>query len=237
MRAALVALMLLGGTAAADSVPQGFTAWPSSISPDKKLGVIVPDIDHVKDGERQNKLIELATGKVVAVIEADTVFAHQNHATIAPKWTQDGTLIWYVDGKWGSFALVVLHLENGVVKWQTDVREAAVKQVLEAARKAKPAAYAAAKEQGKRTGSWYRDGFAIEVRPKMSLAGTDLADSPYVKGPKPALPLQLVIELTSDPKNLDDYPKAAKLEGTMTATLGANGKLTFSKLTLAKVTL
>ena len=47
----LVVLALCVGVAAATPVPSGFKIWPSSISPDGKLGVIVPDVDHLKDNE------------------------------------------------------------------------------------------------------------------------------------------------------------------------------------------
>lgn len=192
---------------------------PSSISPDGRYGVTVSE----QPGDHANQLVEVASGKVLAELSSDVAFEHQNHATIDPKWSADGkTLVWYVDGKWGSFAVVVVRIENGAVKWQTNVRELGVLRALEAARKANPKAYALAKQQGETSGSWFRDGFAIEVRPEVSGKS------------KSALPLRVSITMTSDPKQLDSYPKAARLAGTMSAVLGADGALTFSKLVITR---
>lgn len=225
MSRALIVALLVGISSVAGAAPiaEGFTVWPGSISPDGKLGVLVPDEDHVDDAiPHQNALVEIATGRVLAVIDEDTVFAHQNHATIAPRWSADGsTLVWYVDGKWGSFAFVVISVHRGAVRWQVNVRERAVAAVLAAVRAANPKAAAAAKAHGERYGSWYRDGLTIEVRPAAEHRG------------KPTLPLGVVIELTSDPKQLDDFPEAARLSGTMSAVLGRTGKLAFSALRLA----
>jgi hypothetical protein len=212
-------LCSLASSAVARNLPDGFKVVAASISPDGKLGVIAPDLDHVKDREHQNKLIEIATGKVLAVIDADTAFEHQNHTTLSPKWSDDGSLlVWYVDGKWGSYALVLVRLEHGAVTSQINARELAVAEALRAAKQASPMAYAAARQEGKDNGSWFRDGFAIEVRPEAS------------ETTKLALPMKLVIEMTSNPKEMDSYPKAARFSGKLTGVVGADGKLTFSKL-------
>lgn len=214
-------LCVFAGSAAARNLPDGFTVVPASISPDGKLGVIAPDLDHAKEHEHQNKLVEIATGKVLAVIDADTAFEHQNHTTLLPKWSKDSSLlVWYVDGKWGSYALVLLRLEHGAVTSQINARELAVAEALRAAKQANPMAYAAAKQEGKDEGSWFRDGFAIEVRP----------EDPETT--KPALPMKLAIEMTSTPKEMDSYPKAARFSGKLTGVVGADGKITFSKLAI-----
>jgi len=216
----LVVVVLCVGVAAA-TPPPGFKIWPSSISPDGKLGVIVPDVDHLKDKERQNKLVEIATGKVIATLAAETVFDHQNNTDITPSWSKDGTLLeWKADGKWGSLMLVLVRVDHGAVKDQIDVREAAVTAALAAANKANPKAYAAAKKEGEGNGSWFRDGFAIDVRQDHEGA--------------PSLPFKLVIELTSNPKEIDDYPAAARLKGTMTGTVGVDGKISFGAFVVAK---
>jgi len=213
MRSFVIVAMCVGA-AYATPLPAGFTIVPSSISPDHKLGVIAPDFDHVKEHERQNKLVEIATGKVVATIAADTRFEHENNTDIKPVWSSDGKwLEWRADGKWGSVALVLLEIDHGAVKRQIDVREPAVKAALAAAKKANPKAYAAARKEGEGEGSWFRDGFAIDVHPDH-------------EGP-PSLPFKFVIELTSNPKELDSYPVAARLAGTMTGTVDANGELAF----------
>lgn len=212
-------LCCLAGSAAARNLPDGFQVVAASISPDGKLGVIAPDLDHAKEREHQNKLVEIATGKVLAVIDADTAFEHQNHTTLSPRWSEDGSLlVWYVDGKWGSYALVLLRIDHGAVTAQINARELAVQEALRAARQASPKAYAAAKQEGKDEGWWFRDGFAIEVRPEVAETA------------KIGLPLKLVIEMTSNPKEMDSYPKAARLSGKLTGVVGADGKLTFGKL-------
>ncbi|HEV7557023.1 MAG TPA: hypothetical protein VGO00_16265 [Kofleriaceae bacterium] len=217
----LVVVALCVGVAAATPLPPGFKIWPSSISPDRKLGVIVPDVDHLKDNQRQNQLVDIATGKVIATLAADTVFEHQNNTDIKPSWSKDGTLLeWMAEGKWGSLVLVLVRVDHGAVKDQIDVREAAVTAVLAAANKANPKAYAAAKKEGAGEGSWFRDGFAIDVRQDHEGA--------------PSLPFKIVIELTSNPKELDDYPVAARLKGTMTGTVGVDGKLGFGPFVVAK---
>jgi hypothetical protein len=196
--------------ATAAPLPDGFEVVAKS--PDGKLGVLVPDTDHLQEGVRQNAVVELATGKVVATIAADTIFQHESHADIRARWS-GSTLVWYVDGKWGSYALVVLTFDHGV--HQFDVREAAVAKALAAMRAARPKVYADVKALGGQMGSWYRDGFAIDVRP--------------ANPGKPGLPLAIVIEMTSNPKEMDDVPT---LEGNMTGTVGVDGNLTVSKLTL-----
>jgi len=217
----LVVVALCVGVAAATPLAPGFKIWPSSISPDGKLGVIVPDVDHLKDKERQNKLVDIATGKIVATLAAETVFEHQNNTDIKPSWSKDGTLLeWMAEGKWGSLMLVLVRIDHGAVKDQIDVREAAVTAALAAANKANPKAYAAAKKEGEGNGSWFRDGFAIDVHQDH-------------EGP-PSLPYKLVIELTSNPKEIDSYPMAARLKGTMTGTLGVDGKFSYGPFVVAK---
>src|SRR5262245_29240529 len=148
MRSVLL-VAIIATVAAAAPLPPGFAVLPQSISPDKKLGVIAPDVDHLVDKQHQNKLIEIATGKVIATIDAETVFEHENHADITPAWSSDGSLLeWYIGGKWGSFELIVIRVEHGAVTQQIDVREAAVKTALANALKANPKAYAAAKKEG-----------------------------------------------------------------------------------------
>jgi hypothetical protein len=212
-------LCTLTGSAIARNLPDDFEVVSASLSPDGKLGVIAPDRDHVKDRDHQNKLVEIATGKVLAVIDADTAFEHQNHTTLSPRWSDDGSLlVWYVEGKWGSYALVLLRLEHGAVTWQLNARDRAVQEALRAAKQANPTAYAAAKQEGKDEGAWFRDGFAIDVRPE------------ELDATKIALPLRLVIEMTSNPKDMDSYPSAARFSGKLTGVVGIDGKLTFSKL-------
>jgi hypothetical protein len=224
-RLVFIAVLVAGlAPARARPLPDGYRVVASSISPDGKLGVIAPDRDHAvapgHDLDRdRNQLVDLATGKVLAAIDAPVAFERQGHTTLAPAWSADGTLLlWYVDGKWGSYALNLLRVDRGAVTAQWNLRELAVRHALAAARRAHPAASAAAQREGKGAGAWFRDGLAIDVRPV-------LAD-----GQRPRLPLALAIALTSNPKELDSYPADARLAGTLSATVGADGALTFTGL-------
>jgi len=199
-------------SAASAAPPDGFTVVAKS--PDGKLGVLVPDADHVKDGEQQNAVVELATGKVIATIDASTVFVSQSHAEIRARWSADrSTLVWYVDGKWESYAFVVLTFEQGTVH-QLDVRRAVLPKALAAMRAARPKVFAEIKAHSDRLGPFYNDGFVVDIRPANA---------------KASLPLPIVIEINGNPKHMDDLPKLA---GEMTGVVGTDGKLTLSKLTV-----
>jgi len=198
-------LLLLCGVAAADTM---------SRSPDGRYAVTGPDSF---DDAAPHRVVELATGKPIATLQSEAVFKGQSHATLDPRWTRDGkTLLWYVDGKWGSTALELVRFENGKPIAQIDVRERVVLEVLAAVRTAAPRAAAIAKQRGQGSGRWFREGLAIDVRPAWKGA--------------PVFPLRFEIELTSDPKCLDDYPRAGRLGYRATATLDATGKLVVGAL-------
>ena len=49
----------------------GFGVVRSSLSPDKRYGVLAPaDFDHYDETKQQNKLVEVNTGRTLAVIDA-----------------------------------------------------------------------------------------------------------------------------------------------------------------------
>lgn len=224
MRTVATIAILVGLVAAvvAAPMPRGFRVVTGSISPDNTLGVIAPDVDHVDATQHQNKLVQLATNKVLATIDAETVYEHENHVDITPAWSADGSLLsWYVQGKWGSAELVLVRVERGSgVVTQIDVREAAVARALVNARRANPTAYAAAKAEGRGNGVWFRDGFAIDVRP--------MNDGP------PTLPFKFIVEMTSNPKELDSYPAAARFAASMIGVVGHDGAIAFGTFTVAK---
>ena len=129
---ALAILVVVSATAAASPLPKGFAVVPTSASPDGKLAVIAPDTrtPPTKDSH-DNKLIEVATGKVIATLVSPTAPIHDSEVDFEPRWSADGSLLeWYVDGKWGSYALVLVRVEHGAVISQIDVRELAVHEVL-----------------------------------------------------------------------------------------------------------
>ena len=175
----------------------------TAMSADGKLGVSIPD----DDGE-PNAVVAIPSLDVVDVLPSLAIFEHESHARVLAWWV-DHVLVWYVDGKWGSFALVVADLD---AHRQTDVRADCVREVLARLRAARPKLYAEVATQNGDWGSWYEDGFAIDVRP-----GGD------------KFPLALAIDVTSNPKHLADEPM---LEASMTATLARDGTLRFGKLAI-----
>lgn len=204
MRVRVVAAVLCAAhvAAAETSVP----AW--SRSPDGKLGVTVFADQDAAEGHH-NQVVELATGKVIATLASEPVFEHENHATFEPRWSSDGSLlVWYVDGKWGSFALEVVQLDDahGKALWQVDVRAAAVKAALAEMKRVAPKKYEAVKAQHRDWGSWYSDGFAIDVR---------AARPRHLE-----LPLDIGVAMTSNPKEDRDEVTAT---GEMTARLDRDG--------------
>lgn len=211
--------LLASATAAAGPVPKGFSIVPTSTSPDGKLAVIAPQ--GAPSGQtHDNQLVEVATGKVVATLVSVTAALGDD---MMPRWSSDGSLLeWYVDGKWGSSALVIVRLDKGKVVSQIDARELAVHEVIAEVQRTHATAAAAAKREGADEGSWFRDGLAIDVRP----AGTHDRDDGTREVPKPALPLQLEVTYTSNPKQLDSYPAAARLDGNLALAIDVNGKLT-----------
>jgi hypothetical protein len=223
----LLAFSLIAATAAA-SPPKGYGVVPGSTSPDGKLAVIAPEKTRDSDpvqAQHDDKLVELATGKVLASLVSPTAALHESDVDFAPRWSADGTLLeWYVDGKWGSYALVLVRVAHGAVTEQIDVRELAVHEVLADVQRTHPSAAAAAKREGAHSGWWFRDGLAIDVKP----VGVTVPEDPDVGKiivPRPALPLALDVTYTSNPKQLDSYPSAAELDGKLALAIDAQGKL------------
>jgi hypothetical protein len=68
---------------------------------------------------RVNKVVELRTNHVVAVIHAKPGYnrALNFHETAPPCWSSDSSvLLWKVDGKWNPDALVLLKIEQNRAK-------------------------------------------------------------------------------------------------------------------------
>jgi hypothetical protein len=215
---ALAIVALLAASAVAVP-PKGYSVVPGSTSPDGTLAVIAPD--EPTDRPHADQLVELATGRVLAALVSPTAALHDGQLELLPRWSADGALLaWYVDGKWGSWALVLVRVEHGAVTAQIDARELAVREVLATVQRTHPAAAAAAKRAGAGEGAWFRDGLAIDVRP----AGITETDAGRVV-PRPALPLPLEVTYTSNPKQLDSYPAAARLDGTLALAIDAHGTL------------
>jgi len=67
--------------AAAQTVPTGYKIPDITLSPDHRYGVTVPDLDTPNP---HNSLIEIKTGRVLAVIQADTGYERANHINLLP---------------------------------------------------------------------------------------------------------------------------------------------------------
>jgi hypothetical protein len=194
----------LAGPALADveaGLPEGFTIPPFTLSPDGRLGVLVPDSARYQGyhDTNRNRLVDATTGKEVAVIRARTGAEHANHVGIYPRWTEDGRgLLWLVGDKWFPRAMVYLRIADGKVKWQRDLLTMAQQEILKRVRKADPVAYAAAVKENKSPGTVYPEGFTINVN---------------IVGSEVGLPLHFIVDLTSDPKHLNCPPGGKTLSG------------------------
>jgi hypothetical protein len=179
----------------ADAIPKGFIVPACTLSPDGRYGVTVPLLfQHENSEDPKNSVIDLKTGKVVAVIKAKfTGWNRQNHGGVLPcRWSKDGSLLlWEVDGKWFSDALVLLKFKNGMLEWQIDVLREAQTEMLARTKRAAPKRYALAKKVNVGNGSAYPEGFTIAVS----------AANPIV------LPLSIQAALTSNPKQIEDDPQ------------------------------
>jgi hypothetical protein len=198
--------------------PDGFGVVRSSLSRDKRYGVLAPaDFDHYDETKHQNKLVEVNTGHTLAVIDAETGKAgFMNHGEIQPScWSADGSLLlWEVAGKWSPRALVLLKIEDGKVKWQRNVLKMAQKEILARTRKASPTKYAPIKKRNSELDQdTYPDGFTVDVQ----ITGKE--------GVALTFPLNLEASLESDPKAMESPPKN-QLSSEMKAVLDSEGKLT-----------
>jgi hypothetical protein len=159
--------LLTSVTAAAQNFPKGFVVPECTVSPDGRYGVTVPILDQHEDSENpKNSVIELKTGRTIAVIQTKfTGWNRQNHGGVFPcRWSNDGSLLlWEVDGKWFSDALVLLKFKNGILEWQTDILRAAQTTMLSRTKRAAPKQYVLAKKANAGSGSAYPEGFTIAV--------------------------------------------------------------------------
>ena len=182
--------------------PDGFGVVRSSLSPDKRYGVLAPaDFDHYDDTKHQNKLVEVNSGRTLAVIDAETGKAgFMNHGGIQPsRWSADGLLLlWKVAGKWSPRALMLLKIEDGKVKWQRNLLKMAQQAILTRTRKFLPKDFAAFT--------------AIDVQ----ITGKE--DAPL------SLPLAVHAEYDTNPKAIEP-PPSVYVHSEMEATIDSDGKL------------
>ena len=218
----LLAVVALQFTVAAEpKVPKGFFVPDSSLSPDKRFGMTVAlRAEHGEDAEPKNRLIELKTGRVLAVIKAETAWDHANHQEVMPsRWSKDGSLLlWEVDGKWFHVAFVLIKIEDGNVKWQTDILKAAQQEILARTKKVAPKQYAAAKKENEGSGSAYPEGFSVDVEAVGKIA----------------TPLRIRVVLSSNPKQIEGFKS---LYSHMEAVVDSEGRFVVKDFGLGHVPL
>lgn len=184
--------------------PDGFGIERSSLSPDKRYGVLAPDSDHYDWTKHQNKLVEVNTGRTLVVINAETGCAgFTNHGGIEPsRWSADGSLLlWEVAGKWSPRALVLLKIEDGKVKWQRNLLKMAQQAILTRTRKFLP------------------KDFVVNAR-TIDVQVTGEEDAPL------SLPVAIYAELDSNPNpELEPPPNSVYVHSEMEATFNSEGKL------------
>jgi len=163
--------------------------------------VLAPaDFDHYDETKHQNKLVEVNTGRTLAVIDAEPGKAgFMNHGEIRPsRWSADGSLLlWEVGGKWSPRALVLLKIEDGKVKWQRNLLKMAQKAILTRTRKFLPKNFAAFT--------------AIDVQV------TGKEDAPL------SPPLAVHAEFDTNPKAMEP-PPSVYVHSEMEATIDSEGK-------------
>jgi len=184
--------------------PNGFGVERSSLSPDKRYGVLAPDSDHYDENKHQNKLVEVNTGRSLTEINAETGRAgFMNHGGIEPsRWSADASLLlWEVAGKWSPRALVLIKIEEGKVKWQRDLLKMAQQAILTRTRKFLPKDFVA-------------NAATIDVQ----VTGEE--DVPL------SLPVAVHAEFDSNPTPaLEPPPNSGYVHSTIEATIDSEGKL------------
>ena len=120
-------------------------------SPGGKYGITVPVFhfeeepkkpDGNENEDEDNKVVNLETGRVVAVIEQempgyDRTLNH--HGIGEAEWSSDSSLLlWEVGGKWFDDSLVLMKIEDDKEKWQLDLMKAGQQAILERTKKAAP---------------------------------------------------------------------------------------------------
>ena len=196
----------------------GYTIPDYTLSPDLKYGVTVPDAD---GDDSNNRLVEMKTRKVLAVIQGETQFSHMTWDDgTPPRWSTDSSLLlWRVEDKWNAATVTAVKLDGDKVAWQLDILLVAQKAILNRTRKAKPREYEAIKKDHAGWGGAYPDGFAVDV-----YAG-GIGDGPI------SLPLAVHADLASDTKGMNlPSDMSAQLDGVV----DKEGKFTVTKFCVSR---
>jgi hypothetical protein len=143
-RRTIAALATAAASTLAASVNTDYITPPFTFSPDHQYGVILPvwhDERAQEPDDRMNKVVELRTRHVIAVIHAEPGYnrALNFHETAPPRWSPDSPLLlWKVNGKWNPDALVLLKIQQNKAKWELDLLKTAQQAVLSRTRTAAP---------------------------------------------------------------------------------------------------
>lgn len=177
----------------------GYITPEYTFSPDHHYGVMIPVMTDVTDmsDDRMNKIVELRSHHVVAIIHADAGYdrALNYHETVPPRWSSDSSaLLWKVDGKWNPDVLVLLKIGRDKAKWELDLLKTAQQAVLSRTKKAAPQQYEVCRKATAGNGSAFPDGFTIDVI-------TDGEDTKTI-----SFPLGVHADLSSNPKEIEGFP-------------------------------
>ena len=196
---------------------------PFTFSPDHRYGVMIP-VFHMdaaqQPDERENKVVDLHTNQVVAVIHGEPGYDRRLnfHETAPPLWSADSSvLLWKVDGKWFPDALVLLRLKDDKEQWQLDLMRESQRAILSRTKDASPQRYAAAKQANAGNGSAYPEGFTVNVT-------TD--------EDKIAFPYHVLVDLIADPKGPEDSPD--NLQSHLDAIVTQEGKYIVTKFSMGR---
>ena len=202
--------------AIAAGVNSDYITPSSTFSPDHRYGVTIP-VFHIEAAQepddRMNKVVELRTGNLVAVLHADPPGydrALNHHEAPVARWSSDSSvLLWEIGGKWCPDALILLKVEQNRARWQRDLLKTARQAVLSRTRSAKPQQYKICKDDNARNGSAFPEGFTIDVT----------TDAQYAKNV--SLPLAVHADLTANPKQIEGKPN---LDSHLDAIVTEEGK-------------
>jgi hypothetical protein len=223
-RNVVIAILLsASGLATAATLNTDYITPPFTFSPDHRYGVMIP-VFHIEAAEepdeRMNKVVELRTHSIVAVIHGEPGYdrALNFHETAPPLWSADSSvLLWKVNGKWFADALVLLKLKDDKEQWQLDLMRASQRAILARTKEASPHRYAAAKQANAGNSSAYPDGFTVEVT---------------MDEDKTAFPYHVLVDLTANPKGIEGFP--ANLESHLDAIVTLEGKYIVTKFRLGR---
>ncbi|MEO6970913.1 MAG: hypothetical protein ABI217_08465 [Chthoniobacterales bacterium] len=215
------------------SPPPSFSLPDFTVSPDHRYGILLPEEDHSLPNVPGNQLVEIATDRVITTIKAQTGLSDDEDSKTV-RWSNDNSLcLWEVEGRWSPRILVLIKIEDGKCPWQIDLLKIGQQEILARTRKAAPGKYAAAKQQNKGNGTAFPDGFTVNVRVEGEIQNVRSGNPEAgLKGPPVALPLKFHAELTSNPKQIERWPKEAQLDSALDGLVTVDGKVTVTRFRL-----